>query len=855
MLRNGLASRLLNVVLVVGLIALCAPASPVAAKPVTKLEVEVWMDTGGEGPNASAGEYQLGETPTIYFTATIGCNTRLSLTGPDGTRSFEQPAMYGPVYQLELGVAEESDVGQWYVVLEAATSTGDQYAKDMTSFVVVGPEPELEPSPPPSQTDPSESTEPPDSESGSVPLFGPPTLVPSEESQDSESQAGVSAGESSVIGPKTAQAVYALVARKMASGAMPVDMDLDADGDGQVSSEDARLILEWAVDGQSFFGMTFDPERLQVTGQGQDGQPTWVYNYPRQEVAPGVFLDKSMALTEMPSGNGTEIVLNFVNENDTEVEFWHTEVIPKSVAAHVDDISFSRQPDMIIDADPITAFQVTLVGLGAVSIALAVDPVRTSHAIQDYVVDPYVVPAAGWVGGFVSQTYMTPSRFDALSLEEQCDFIVNALGPHADFLKSTAGKHNIPPSLLAMVILNELIDYGVEDQAQEHIPNLGSSGIAQICVQTAIEHNLVDVSEEEMNECINRLGTVDAAIATDVVLAGLEWVDEGPGPVRMTARQLVVWEKLVQPQYAIEAAAREIDFALNRINSNLDKTWGSHFLEGPIDKNDIYANVKVRQPNETDPVAIRLMQKQAMALMVTGAYNTQTLPLSTLPLTNDPYSGSFDKADNFKNAVRHGSWASTFVETLERCLPLDGEESQQPQGEIPGFDECLLSLRCKVCGTDRDSGDLRCMDESSAFLAQGSLLPYESGYRFVGSHAEQTSGGVIQTSITVTLDSTLSRVTSFEVSTVGMGDDEFVTIDVEGGNLERSTELETQAESDGLSGRVYGAQGFDTCSHISSMKTNQGRMLYECNAESMIAIVLGTGLMDQLYSAAGAGGG
>ena len=97
-LKNSLASRLVNVVLVVGLLALCAPASPVAAKPVTQLEVDVWLDTGGEGPNASGGEYQLGETPTIYFTATIGCNTRLSLTGPDGTRSFEQPAMYGPVF-------------------------------------------------------------------------------------------------------------------------------------------------------------------------------------------------------------------------------------------------------------------------------------------------------------------------------------------------------------------------------------------------------------------------------------------------------------------------------------------------------------------------------------------------------------------------------------------------------------------------------------------------------------------------------------------------------------------------------------------------------------------------------------
>ena len=145
------------------------------------------------------------------------------------------------------------------------------------------------------------------------------------------------------------------------------------------------------------------------------------------------------------------------------------------------------------------------------------------------------------------------------------------------------------------------------------------------------------------------------------------------------------------------------------------------------------------------------------------------------------------------------------------------------------------------------------MDETNAFLAEGSISEYESGYRFVGLHAEQTSGGAVQTSLNVTLDATLSTVTSFELSSVGMGTDAFVTVDIKGGSLERSPELETQARSEGLSGQVYGTQGFDTCSHISVMETNQGRMQYECNADSRIVVVFGTDLLAQLYGASASG--
>jgi len=820
----------MNVILVVGLLSLCVPAGTVAAKPVTQLEVDVWLDKGGEGPNVSGGEYEIGETPTIYFTATIGCNTRLSLTGPDGTRTFEQPAMYGPVYQLELGVAEGSDVGQWQVVLEAATSTGDQYATDMTSFAVIGPEPE--PSPPSTPGTPG-ITPPSDTGPETPPLFTPPTLVPSDEETASASTPGMRVDAPTVIGPKTATAVYALLASKMASGATPVDLDLDADGDGQVTSGDARLILGWAVDGQTFFGMTFDPERLQVTGEGEDGQPTWVYNYPRQEVVHGVFLEKSLALVETSSGYGKEIVLTFVNENDTPVEFWHTEVIPKSVAAHVDDISFSRQPDVIIDPDPSFEFLIVVGALTAVGIPLIIDPAGT----------------VGWMGGFVSQPFMEPSRFDKLDQEDQCEFIRNALGPHVDLIKSTAGAHDIPPSLLGMVILNELIDYGVVDQGQEHIPNLGSSGIAQINVQTAIEHNLVDVTQEEMDACIARFGTVDAAIAADAVRAGMEWVGFGSGPAPMTARQLVVWEKLNEPKYAIEAAAREIDFALNRINSNLDKTWGSYFLEGPIDRNDIYANIKVQRPNETDPDKMRLMQKQAMALMVCASYNSPDLPLTTKPMTSNPYGGFFDDADHYKNGVLHGHWAAAFVETLERCLPLDEEEDTR---DMSPYTRVNITANLNIAWQHTGVPESDALGSRGERHANNSLTAYGEGRwlsptEFAGSwdYVEESMmyGDFLkQGQVSIVLDpDDPNHILSFRIVTIEAperAEPRKRTTVIEGGNVHQQP---------GFSEPFYTAFGEDACRAITTISGTKNEfgdgswsdaMQFSCTSDTSTGLII-----------------
>ena len=220
------------------------PCGQAAARPVTKLTVDVWMDRGGQGLNVPGGQYSLGEHPVIYFTVSVGCQASILLSGPDGTNSWQQQAVYGQVYQISLGVAETVDIGQWSVVLNAVTSTGDQSASDSTSFTIIGtasttplptplPEPEPLPTPEPE----------PDTGTSSPPPVDEVTT-------------------DSGLDTTAFNTLDALKALKMAEGLLTIDLNMDANGDGQVTEDDARLILQWAVSGGR--GITNRPEIITV---------------------------------------------------------------------------------------------------------------------------------------------------------------------------------------------------------------------------------------------------------------------------------------------------------------------------------------------------------------------------------------------------------------------------------------------------------------------------------------------------------------------------------------------------------------------------------------------------------------
>ena len=168
-----------------------------AQSPTTPLTLDVWTNKGGEGRYVSGGAYNVGEEIIISVEVSITSEVTWTLTGPLDTDSGEQ-LMDAGTYDLNLGQAEEADIGQWRMVVEARADWA--YAYDATSFTIVAVEPEKEATP---KIDASNATE-----------------------------------------------LYALMALKMFEGVLPVDLSMDANGDGQVNVEDARLILKWSVNGK-----------------------------------------------------------------------------------------------------------------------------------------------------------------------------------------------------------------------------------------------------------------------------------------------------------------------------------------------------------------------------------------------------------------------------------------------------------------------------------------------------------------------------------------------------------------------------------------------------------------------------
>lgn len=235
-LKSSTLGKILVVALTICLLVTAVPVKSAFAKPVPNLTVDVWMDKGGQGQGMSGGQYSLGEIPTIYWTASIGCQTRLTLSGPDGTSYWEQPAMYGPVYQKTLGDAEQSDIGQWTVTLQAMTTTGGLTASDTTSFTVVGPS-----APPPAPTP-----------TPTIPSSPPPTLSPATTPSTTPSTTPGSSSAPATSSLRTAATILeALKASKMVEGALPVSLTLDANNDGRVTIDDARLILQWAIENKA----------------------------------------------------------------------------------------------------------------------------------------------------------------------------------------------------------------------------------------------------------------------------------------------------------------------------------------------------------------------------------------------------------------------------------------------------------------------------------------------------------------------------------------------------------------------------------------------------------------------------
>ncbi len=181
-----------------GLLCAVLLATPVAAQG--GFTVDVGTDRGGEGPGAYGGTYRVGESTGIWVRVSAPCNVEWTLKGPgvDTGDSSYFPA--ADTYSLKLGEAEASDVGTWTFAIRGVS--GSVVATDAVQFQVVA--------------------------------AGQPTPTPTP-------------APTPALTPAAATALDSLKALKMSQGTLAVDLSLDVDRDGSVTKDDARLILEWAV--------------------------------------------------------------------------------------------------------------------------------------------------------------------------------------------------------------------------------------------------------------------------------------------------------------------------------------------------------------------------------------------------------------------------------------------------------------------------------------------------------------------------------------------------------------------------------------------------------------------------------
>lgn len=804
-------SRLASVIVAGSLLFGLLSPGPVDAKPVTDLTVDVWMDKGGKGEGAPGGEYGLGETPVIYFSVSIGCHARISLTGPDGTNAWESQAMYGPVYQITLGVAEAADIGQWNVVLDATTSTGDQHASDAVSFTVVGPSTTT-----PSQTqiDAPNETEPTDS--APTPFIPEPSSSP--ESGSTPQSASTSARNSFT-------ALDALKALKMVEGALSPDVAMDADSDGRLTLDDARLVLRWAIENRARLALERHVMQMQMVAPN-----TWDVSHERitgiASPAEGIVIETAdMQLTVPPGAvlEDTEIVIKRLNEPPPFLEYKaeYAEAPWAMAFGPVHDfgpegLEFQEPVQIVLSYDE-TMLPVGTTEENIVPVYFNGVDWISMPAIVDTELNTVSMRTSSFPGQFIEFTVVFGVK---LAIATGTAVLVWAYGGGGEAVVSQVAKDPVYNGNAADYI----------------VPN--DPVVAQYAQKVAVE-----VGKNKYGSFGDEAELANIMKNNPVAGERLIRFDFGKpipyGPVYQVSEN---WgnDWLKPAEYANGGMKGDCKNIANFYCSVLrNLKMNAKCVDGYMLKGQRHAWVEVE------------IDGKAYYIGDSGELTPLEDAVKELKLTRPPagVNGQGFMWDENGQVPYEDEWWKKLPPEPQAPQPQQ-PQNQQSQAAPPDADECLVSIRCRVCSSV--TGELRCLDENTGYLMKGTLSQSGSGYVFEGSDRSESSAGVIESSLTVWLDGSCSEVTSFEVFTSGVSSDEFVTVTIKGGNLERSSEIENQAQSGGLSGHVYGTQGFDTCGHITTMETNQGNITYECNADSRILVILGQDLSGQLLAQANA---
>ena len=178
-------------------------------------------------------------------------------------------------------------------------------------------------------------------------------------------------------------------------------------------------------------------------------------------------------------------------------------------------------------------------------------------------------------------------------------------GQHCEWIKASAERNNIPPRLLAAVILNEVSDYGVKDQAQEAWLPYGTTGWAQLKPNVVQAHGLIKPKNDPLRDVVNTYNFPE---------------------------YIAIWKMLNQPEHAFELAAREISYILDLWDpeteigqDRLTRPLAQVLLKKPSqgwNREDLCANledsISKRQLNSDEE---RIWKEGVLMNIISGAYN------------------------------------------------------------------------------------------------------------------------------------------------------------------------------------------------------------------------------------------
>lgn len=211
---------------------------------------------------------------------------------------------------------------------------------------------------------------------------------------------------------------------------------------------------------------------------------------------------------------------------------------------------------------------------------------------------------------------MDVSTLADMSASDRRTWYASKLNPYSGQLRESAQTHAVPVQLLALVILNELADINFMDLAQSDLAvTAGSLGISQIQIDTVMRDNLFpDLTAAE--------GTAayDAFVRTQRGLSRRLAAEVMRSPDK--ERRSAINHRLQVPQFAIDAAAREIRILIDRMIANRGASWQTRQgfthagLAPGASPQSIYANVNGADQRE---------KEMNLGTMIAGAYNSPAI--------------------------------------------------------------------------------------------------------------------------------------------------------------------------------------------------------------------------------------